>query len=139
MKITTDFLPPPEIAITEEALAKLIEVASIIQTSITKSWAALPRDFQSLFESVSIQPNLRDLLPDQIIVEIKIFKTLEAKHTTTTLNDTGITFSIECLAPNIEQAIEETFGKVAIGLIRQISQNVKEFSSSLEALLPQES
>lgn len=132
MILATDFSIPKEIAITEEASKKLIEVILEIQNGLIKSWSSLPPHLQVLFKFAKIKLNLQEEEHDQVVIDIRIAQTFETKYTTTKFKELGYLFKIPCLVPHIEKTTDDAFKKIAHILINQIKANLRDVQQCLE-------
>lgn len=131
MKLITNFLPPQETLITDEAKVALANIISDIQLGITDSWKSLPKGIQEIIDSVTIEPDLHENLPDQIKIELTIRKDYFGLHPQISVKETCVTSLTTCLEPDIKNMVEASFKKMIFVFVGQLRENLQEFSKSL--------
>lgn len=97
-----------EILLDPEDVKKLKKIMDTVQASINNLWEKLPQGLQALIHAATLEPNLRENLPDQIAITITFCMQIQSP-TFSALMKPNKVFYVECLSPNIESLVEERF------------------------------
>lgn len=106
--ITTQLLSNKEHSLVLEDLQKLKGILILVHSGTVAGFDALHEDLKPFLESVNIEPNLREDLPDQIEVEVKFSMKFGSLLFPAPMEHSRF-FYIECLAPDTEKITARKF------------------------------
>lgn len=99
-----------EIILEQEDIRKLNKIIDRAQSALDRSWDSLPSGVQALIESSTINPNLRENLPDQLEIIILFCMQIQSPTFSATMKPSKI-FYVDCLSEDLETLVEKIFNE----------------------------
>lgn len=120
-------LEPEDITILEQIISKA-------RSGVNKGISKLSKDLQAYIESVTVEPHLREVLSDQIMIEIKFKMKFDTPTFLVTMSPRK-SFRIDCLSQDIESLVEMKFKETFFNFMQEFSLFLYSCGDSLQELI----
>lgn len=130
---SADVAQDEEILLEPEAVKKLNQIITNAKSGTDNGWENLPDELKPFVESVTIDTNLRENLPDRLAIEITFCLKFNSPSFSATMMPRKV-FYVDCLSENIKTLVEEKFKETTINFLQEFCNSLYVLADTLHEL-----